>query len=79
MQYSGAYSSLGVDNSLQLEQFRKNFRVDVIRLEKEEMEFDMVGIDPSLANAFRRILIAEVRLFMIGFGWFMEGSFFHAD
>ena len=71
MQYSGAYSSLGVDNSLQLEQFRKNFRVDVIRLEKEEMEFDMVGIDPSLANAFRRILIAEVRLFMIGFGWFM--------
>ncbi|XP_063940032.1 uncharacterized protein LOC108200695 isoform X2 [Daucus carota subsp. sativus] len=24
------------------------------------MEFDMVGVDPSLANAFRRILIAEV-------------------
>ncbi len=26
------------------------------------MEFDMVGIDAALANAFRRILLAEVRL-----------------
>ena len=24
------------------------------------MQFDMVGIDPAIANAFRRILIAEV-------------------
>lgn len=24
------------------------------------MEFDMIGIDPSIANAFRRILIAEL-------------------
>lgn len=28
------------------------------------MEFDMVGIDASITNAFRRILLAEVR----GFG-----------
>jgi len=25
------------------------------------MEFDMVGIDASIANAFRRILLAEVK------------------
>lgn len=25
-----------------------------------EMEFDLVGVDASIANAFRRILIAEV-------------------
>lgn len=25
------------------------------------MEFDMIGIDPALANAFRRILISEVQ------------------
>lgn len=24
------------------------------------MEFDMIGIDASIANAFRRILLAEV-------------------
>jgi len=27
----------------------------------EYLEFDMIGIDASLANAVRRILIAEVR------------------
>ncbi|KAK9941181.1 hypothetical protein M0R45_017800 [Rubus argutus] len=58
-QYSGAYASMGVDNSL-LDNFSNNFRVEVIRLEKDEMEFDMIGIDPAIANAFRRILIAEV-------------------
>lgn len=58
-QYSGAYASMGVDNSL-LDSFSSNFRVEVIRLEKDEMEFDMIGIDPAIANAFRRILIAEV-------------------
>lgn len=58
--YSGAYSSMGVDNSLRLDQFRKNFRVEVIRVTEDEMEFDMIGIDPSLANGFRRILIAEL-------------------
>lgn len=25
-----------------------------------EMEFDLVGVEPSLANAFRRILLSEV-------------------
>ncbi|XP_010248371.1 PREDICTED: DNA-directed RNA polymerases I and III subunit RPAC1 isoform X1 [Nelumbo nucifera] len=60
IQYSGAYASVGVDNSLRLDQFCRDFRVEVIRLTEDDMEFDMVGIDPSLANAFRRILIAEV-------------------
>jgi len=25
-----------------------------------EMEFDLIGVEPSLANAFRRILLSEV-------------------
>ncbi|MCL7041177.1 hypothetical protein MKW94_021127 [Papaver nudicaule] len=60
VQASGAYASVGVDNSLRLDQFRKNFRVTVVRLTEDDMEFDMIGIDPSIANAFRRILISEV-------------------
>lgn len=36
------------------------FRVDVIREEEGALEFDMVGIDAAIANAFRRILLAEV-------------------
>lgn len=51
---------MGVDNSLQLEHFHDNFRLEVIRLNEDDMEFDMIGIDAALANALRRILIAEV-------------------
>jgi DNA-directed RNA polymerase alpha subunit len=36
----------------------------VIRYSDEDMEFDMIGVDPALANAFRRILISEVVIFM---------------
>ncbi|XP_070663885.1 uncharacterized protein [Malus domestica] len=57
--YNGAYASMGVDNNL-LDSFCDNFKVEVINLTEDEMEFDMISIDPALANAFRRILIAEV-------------------
>lgn len=50
----------GVDNSLRLEDFRKDFRVNVISLTDDDIEFDMIGIDAAVANAFRRILLAEV-------------------
>lgn len=38
----------------------QNFRIDVVHLDESSMEFDMVGIDAAIANAFRRILLAEV-------------------
>ncbi|WOL19197.1 DNA-directed RNA polymerases I and III subunit rpac1-like [Canna indica] len=60
IQYSGAYASMGIDTSMGINNFCKNFKVEVVRLTKDEIEFDMIGIDASLANAFRRILIAEV-------------------
>ncbi|KAG2682624.1 hypothetical protein I3760_11G199700 [Carya illinoinensis] len=60
IQYSGAFASVGIDNSFRLDHFRKDFRVEVIRCSDDDMEFDMIGIDPAIANAFRRILIAEV-------------------
>lgn len=63
MQYSGAYASMGVDNSLRFDNFCNNFRVKVVRLTEEDMEFDMIGSDAAIANAFRRILIAEVCVF----------------
>ena len=58
--YSGAYAALGIDNSLRLDEFRKNFKVKVTKLNEDDMEFDLIGIDASIANAFRRILISEV-------------------
>lgn len=60
MQYSGAYTLSGFDNSLRLSDFCKNFQVEIISLDDDDIEFDMIGVDAAIANAFRRILIAEV-------------------
>nr|XP_020463266.1 DNA-directed RNA polymerases I and III subunit RPAC1 isoform X2 [Monopterus albus] len=43
-----------------MQKFQKNFRIDIVHLDENNMEFDMVGIDAAIANAFRRILLAEV-------------------
>ncbi|EOA16690.1 hypothetical protein CARUB_v10004883mg [Capsella rubella] len=58
--YSGAYAFMGVDNSVNLENFSENFKVDVISLTETDMVFDMIGIPAGIANAFRRILLAEL-------------------
>uniref|UniRef100_A0A674CH80 DNA-directed RNA polymerases I and III subunit RPAC1 n=1 Tax=Salmo trutta TaxID=8032 RepID=A0A674CH80_SALTR len=39
---------------------KNNFRIDVVQMDETSLEFDMVGIDAAIANAFRRILLAEV-------------------
>ncbi|KAF6175758.1 hypothetical protein GIB67_035885 [Kingdonia uniflora] len=56
---------MGVDNSLCFDKFLKNFRVDVIRFEEDEMKFYMIGIDTSFTNAFQRILIVELPIMAI--------------
>ncbi|KAG8787701.1 DNA-directed RNA polymerase core subunit rpc40 [Serendipita sp. 397] len=43
-----------------LEQRQKNLKVDFQYATNEHVEFDLVGVDASIANALRRILIAEV-------------------
>ncbi|XP_053568732.1 DNA-directed RNA polymerases I and III subunit RPAC1 isoform X2 [Bombina bombina] len=50
----------GFNDTWNQERFEKNFRIDIIQMEDDRLEFDMVGIDAALANAFRRILLAEV-------------------
>ncbi|XP_061825607.2 DNA-directed RNA polymerases I and III subunit RPAC1 [Nerophis lumbriciformis] len=50
----------GYDDTWDMQKFQKSFKIDVVQLNENFMEFDMVGIDAAIANAFRRILIAEV-------------------
>ncbi|XP_070697146.1 DNA-directed RNA polymerases I and III subunit RPAC1 [Pempheris klunzingeri] len=50
----------GYDDTWDMQKFQKNFRIDVVHLDESSMEFDMVGIDAAIANAFRRVLLAEV-------------------
>ena len=53
------YSSQGA-NAWDVERFRETFDIQISSHEERELNFDMIGIDTSLANAFRRIMIAEV-------------------
>ncbi|XP_069578683.1 DNA-directed RNA polymerases I and III subunit RPAC1 isoform X1 [Brachyistius frenatus] len=50
----------GYEDAWDMRKFQKNFRIDVVHVDESSMEFDMVGIDAAIANAFRRILLAEV-------------------
>mmetsp|Transcript_16775 Transcript_16775/g.30986 ORF Transcript_16775/g.30986 Transcript_16775/m.30986 type:complete len:358 (-) Transcript_16775:97-1170(-) len=58
--FCGAFASLDIDNSWDHSVFKRGFSLNITQLTDEVVEFDMAGIDPPLANAFRRILIAEV-------------------
>lgn len=57
---------MGVDNAWDFDEFRDRLAVRVTKLTQQSpqadatLEFDLVGCDPSFANALRRILIAEV-------------------
>ncbi|KAJ7184397.1 DNA-directed RNA polymerase [Mycena filopes] len=50
----------GEDHSWSLDKFRENLTVKIRRVSNRSIEFDLVGVDASIANAFRRIMIAEV-------------------
>ncbi|QRV94127.1 DNA-directed RNA polymerase II subunit RPB3 [Ceratobasidium sp. AG-Ba] len=56
--FPGVYP--GEDHSWDFEQFKKKLHVGVRSVDEEGVDFDLVGVDASIANAFRRILIAEV-------------------
>jgi len=58
--FCGAFAALDVDNSWDTGKFKRDFSISITSMSDEEVHFDMVGIDPPLANALRRILIAEV-------------------
>ncbi len=43
-----------------LENLKENLKIKIISLNEEEIVFDLFGVDVSIANALRRILLAEV-------------------
>lgn len=58
--FCGAFASLDLDNSWDFDVFKKGFSIEIKKLNDEIVELDMIGTDPPIANALRRILIAEV-------------------
>lgn len=53
------YSKEG-DNAWDVEKFKKTFDIKVSHIDEREANFDLIHIDTSIANAFRRIMVAEV-------------------
>eukprot|EP01104_Vermistella_antarctica_P009407 TRINITY_DN241_c0_g1_i1.p1 TRINITY_DN241_c0_g1~~TRINITY_DN241_c0_g1_i1.p1 ORF type:complete len:451 (-),score=112.19 TRINITY_DN241_c0_g1_i1:70-1296(-) len=58
--HHSTWSSSGIDGSFSLKNFKDNLQIDVRYQDQDELVFDLIGVDPPIANALRRILIAEV-------------------
>ena len=58
--YGGAYASLGKDCAFSVEGFRDTFALNMISSDDETCVFELEGCSPAFANAFRRIILAEV-------------------
>ena len=50
----------GEDFSWNIEKFKKNFKIKIHDLKQFDATFSLIGLDASIANAFRRILLAEI-------------------
>ncbi|KAI9784124.1 MAG: DNA-directed RNA polymerase core subunit rpc40 [Geoglossum umbratile] len=50
----------GEDHSWSIEKFKENLQIVVHHCEPLDCSFSLIGVDASIANAFRRILIAEI-------------------
>lgn len=62
------------DNSWNLENFKKQFFIQVHRNDRLHLEFDAVGIDAAIANAIRRILISEIPTMAIEYVYIMNNT-----
>ena len=43
-----------------MQRFESNLKTHISEVTDDSVEFDLVGVDPSIANAIRRVMIAEV-------------------
>ncbi|KAH8705200.1 putative DNA-directed RNA polymerase I and III subunit Rpc40 [Talaromyces proteolyticus] len=57
----------GESHEWSLEKFKNEFQVQLHKNEAYDSSFSLIGLDASIANAFRRILIAEVPTLAIEF------------
>lgn len=62
------------DDSWVVERFRQGLKVDFHHNKPHDAAFSLVGIDASIANAFRRILIAEIPTLAIEDVFFLDNT-----
>ena len=57
-----------------VERLKENLSIDIITASEQEIVFDLVGVDASMANALRRIMMAEVPTVAIEKVWINANS-----
>ena len=62
------------DDSWNFEEFKKQFEFKIHDMTASEMEFDMIGVNPALSNALRRVIIAEVPVMAIENVYFNQNT-----
>lgn len=43
-----------------IKNFKKKCKIVIVRNENYELEFDIIGIHPAIANTFRRLMLSDV-------------------
>lgn len=66
--------SPGGENEWDIEKFKNTFDVQISSLTDREANFDLVHIDTSIANAFRRIMISEVPSVAAEYVYFLNNT-----
>ena len=55
-----AYAAYGIDNSFNLDEFKKELKITIQERSDERIVFDLIGTTAPIANAMRRIMLEEV-------------------
>lgn len=59
-EYAGVLHSINKDNALNLKNFQKNLKIELIEKTQTDARIRVRGIEAPMANAIRRILISEI-------------------
>ena len=57
---ASSYASSGISNTFDLGDFKKGLKIKINSCSDDLLRLDISGIDPSIANAIRRVMISEV-------------------
>jgi len=56
--YAGVYG--GTNKGWDVKEEEKKIKIKIESMDKTDMEFDLIGFEPGMPNAFRRILLSEI-------------------
>lgn len=66
--------SKDADNAWDIEKFKKTFDIQISSIDERDINFDLMHVDTSIANAFRRIMISDVPSVAAEYVYFMNNT-----